>query len=164
MKRIRRIVAMTLLLAFALSAAAFAATIVTTGDTNLRKGAGLKYKILKVVPKGITLKTLSTKTDDRDVDWYKVKYKGKTGWISSIFTMDKGDDEAPDNTVWAKKGSTYIRKNAGTGYRSVGVLKKGAYATYLRQKKKDSNGRYWYKIQLGDITGWVSSKYTVLHN
>ena len=167
MKRIRMIICGVLIFALLLSTVALASgKIKTTGDTNLRKGAGLKYKIIKVVPKGTTLTYTSTKTDSRDVKWYKVTYKSKTGWISSIYTKKASDDETPLNTVWAKKGSTNIRKSPSLSGKILGVLKKGDYATYLRQTKKDSRGITWYKITTrdGKITGWVSSKYTKRHN
>ncbi len=59
--------------------------VYTTGKVHLRTGAGLDYESLRSVPKGVTLSYDETKKDGRGVAWYHVSYKGKSGWISSMY-------------------------------------------------------------------------------
>ena len=55
--------------------------------TNVRKTASLKGKTLGVVRSGQKIKYLGVrKMDLRGVFFYKVKYNGKTAWISSEYT------------------------------------------------------------------------------
>lgn len=64
--------------------------VVTTGSVWLRKGAGLGYAKIAAIPEGTTLAYLgSTSTDSRGVKWYKVKYDGNTGWVSSKYSKIK---------------------------------------------------------------------------
>ena len=58
-----------------------------TGDTHVRKGPGLKYKSIGVLHKGDETRYLGKiSTDSRGVDWYKVDWNGKVGWVSSMYT------------------------------------------------------------------------------
>ena len=60
--------------------------IKATGDLNVRKGPGLDYAILGSIKKGSTLEFLGeVKKDNRGVYWGKVRYSGKTGWVSSKY-------------------------------------------------------------------------------
>ena len=62
-------------------------TVKATGDVNLRKGPGLDYAEAGMMKAGKTAKYLgSTKKDYRGVKWYKVRYSGITGWVSSRYT------------------------------------------------------------------------------
>ncbi|MCJ8008366.1 SH3 domain-containing protein [Lederbergia wuyishanensis] len=72
----------------------------TTDNLNLRSGAGTKYKVLMVIPKGKVV-TLITKQGT----WYKVNYAGKTGYVSSQYLKLLTSDN-PKLTV--KNGITYV--------------------------------------------------------
>jgi uncharacterized protein YraI len=64
--------------------------VVTTGNAWLRKGAGLGYSKIAAIPEGTTVAYLgSSSTDGRGVKWYKVKYDGNTGWVSSKYSKIK---------------------------------------------------------------------------
>lgn len=57
------------------------------GDTNVRTGPGLKYKILDVMYDGDEATYLNKSSkDDRGVVWYKISWYGDTGWVSSKYT------------------------------------------------------------------------------
>ena len=71
--------------------------VTTTGKTALRSKAALKGEYLKTVKKGTSLTIKAQKKDSRGVYWYKVKYKGKKGWISSVYT-DKKKVEKKSNS------------------------------------------------------------------
>jgi len=61
--------------------------VITTGSVNIRAGAGLNYKSIGNMGKGKTATYLGeTKKDGRGVAWYKIKYNGKTGWVSSKYS------------------------------------------------------------------------------
>lgn len=63
--------------------------IKTTGNVNLRTGAGLDYNDIRAIPKGTTLTYDETRKDDRGVVWYHVSYDGKSGWVSSKYAKRK---------------------------------------------------------------------------
>ena len=84
----KKFLAMLLLVAILASCTlALAATKVkTTGKVCLRENPRLSGKYIRSVKKGTSLKIKAEKADKRGVVWYKVKYKGKVGWISSKIT------------------------------------------------------------------------------
>ena len=74
MKNIKKIVAMLLIAAMLLTGTALASgKIKTTGQVNLRKGAGLDYTSVGSVKTGKVLSFDKTKKDERGVIWYHVK-------------------------------------------------------------------------------------------
>jgi len=59
----------------------------TGGKSNLRKGPGLDYDDIDTVNKGERASYLgSYSRDERGVLWYRVRFEGQTGWISSRYT------------------------------------------------------------------------------
>jgi len=59
---------------------------VSGGDANLRSGPGLGYDDIGTIHNGKTASYLgSSSVDDRGVAWYKVKFNGKVGWVSSKY-------------------------------------------------------------------------------
>ena len=57
-----------------------------TGDANLRKGPGLDYGSVGMMKAGKTATFRNeAKKDARGVVWYKVRFNGRTGWISSRY-------------------------------------------------------------------------------
>lgn len=68
-------------------AAQRAQTLCATGDVNLRDKPSLKGKVITGIPQGTLMEYLDkTSTDDRGVKWYKVRYNGKKGWVSSKYS------------------------------------------------------------------------------
>ena len=59
-----------------------------SGKSYIRTGPGLDYRVLSTIPKGASAKYYDTAYDDRSpaVLWYKIKYDGHTGWVSSKYT------------------------------------------------------------------------------
>lgn len=158
MKTLKKSLASVLLVVLILSccSVAFAATaIYTTGNCFLRTGPGLRYSTITTVPKGVALSAIAHSYDNRGVKWYKVKYEGKTGYVSSVYTK-KGSEPSHKKVVIAT-GDTYIRSKANKSSAKLGVLYAGCRATYLNKSSVDSRGVRWYKITYGGITGYVSS-------
>ena len=57
------------------------------GKSNVRSGPGLQYKSLGVLHVGEDARFLGkTSTDDRGIPWYKIKWNGGEGWVSSRYT------------------------------------------------------------------------------
>jgi len=58
-----------------------------TGDTYVRTGPSLNHCILGVLKKGDDARYQDkSATDGRGVVWYKVKWNGRSGWVSSRYT------------------------------------------------------------------------------
>lgn len=53
----------------------------TLDDVNLRSGAGTSYSVLTTIPKGTTVSAVS----NSNLNWFKVSYSGKTGYISNSY-------------------------------------------------------------------------------
>ena len=73
-----------------LEAVAGGKKIITTGKVKVRSGPGLQYQVLGYLEKGdrLTYDGHSEK-DDRGVKWYRVKYTGSIGWVSSRYSNKK---------------------------------------------------------------------------
>ena len=64
--------------------------VITTGSANIRSRASLSGTVLCSVSSGKKLTYLNeSQKDSRGVRWYKVWYKGTTGWISSKYSYRK---------------------------------------------------------------------------
>ena len=158
---IRLMAALTALcIILALSAAALAADqVVTTGSVHLRTGPGLLYKEADAVPAGTWLTYLNGMvTDDRGVDWYRVSYNGKSGWVSSMYASLGGVYKGSVEIV----GNINVRSGPGLAYAGIGTLTKGRLANYLGSTATDDRGVDWYKISCDGLVGWVSSAYAKL--
>lgn len=170
MKTLKRIGAVVLLIAIvmAMCGTAFAATnkipskVYTTGKVFMRTKPSLNAKSIFAIKSGVTLPCSDARQDGRKVIWYKVTYKGETGWVSSVYATPNKKDP-PKSKVVAADGNTWIRSkpNKDTGKKLV-TLPKGKKATYCQQSKWDARGVRWYKVTYQGVTGWVSSKYTKL--
>ena len=148
----------------------------TTGKVNVRKGPGLGYDSMGTIPKGAQAEYLNEfADDDRGVRWYKIRYDGREGWVSSKYAKLTGDSASAEQPVQTgtnqgtiggqsvyATGRVYIRKGPGLGYDSVGTVQKGETATYLNEFADDARGVRWYKIRHNGKEGWVSSKYAKL--
>jgi len=61
--------------------------IIATGNVKVRKGPSLEFGVLGYLHKGdiLTYDGASEK-DNRGVRWYRVKYSGSFGWVSSRYS------------------------------------------------------------------------------
>ncbi len=135
----------------------------TGGSTYVRAAANKTAKILTTLSKGASAEYLGVKQKDgRGVYWYKVSYKGNTGWVSEKYTSTTSGSQSYGKVV-ATGGSTYIRSNADKTATIITSVSKGASVAYLGEYKKDGRGVKWYKVRTDSgKTGWVSEKYTTL--
>lgn len=136
--------------------------VITGSSVNVRISPSLSGKDLGTAKKGDKLQYMNeTKKDDRGVDWYKVSFSGKTGWVSGKYS-EFADNPSGYTTVKATEGDTNVRSTPSLSGKSLGTLHKGETASYLNETKKDDRGVKWYKISFKKQTGWVSEKYTKL--
>ena len=56
-----------------------------------------------------------------------------------------------------KASEVNVRSGPGKDYGVNGKLKKGEKVTYLKDKKKDSEGKIWLYVSNGSINGWIRS-------
>lgn len=144
-------IALTLAGTTAIGANAATVTGVTKANVNMRSGAGTKYKVVKVVKANKTVTILGQKGS-----WYKVKYNGKTGYISKSYVIKKNYTVKKYSGKYKTKVALTVRKGPGTNYVKAGTLKKGEVVTV---KGKTSNG--WLQITYKGATRYISgsSKY-----
>lgn len=161
MRQIRKILAALLVMALCLSAlSALADGLVwTTGEVNMRKGPGLGYKSMRTISEGTKMEYDKTKKDDRGVKWYRITYKGKTGWISSKYATEKGSSSSGSSSGKIKTtGSVNLRSGPSTDYKRLDCISSGKTLSYDKTQK-DDRGVVWYRVSYKGQKGWVSSKY-----
>ena len=61
--------------------------VIATGSVKVRTGPGKDFAVLGYLDKGDALTyDVSTEKDYRGVKWYRVKYRGGFGWVSSRYS------------------------------------------------------------------------------
>ena len=164
---VKKIVSVLLALAL-LCGMALADTVVgTSGSSWVRSGPGRGYEKLAVLSEGETGEYLgSTSSDERGVDWYRVRVNGVEGWVSSRYTSLNGGgwtwDEGDVRYVRAT-ARVNVRSGPGANYEDLGTLARGECLTYLGETRYDAGGQAWYKAQYysyGEV--WVSATYSEL--
>ncbi len=137
------------------------------GSVNIRSNAGTSYKIVGSMPSGAYGTCLGTAAKDtRGVVWYKVKYNGVTGWVSSRYSKvtnskDSSSGSSSDS-VKVVGGDVTIRAKADKTSTKLGYISEGKVATYLGKTSTDSRGVQWYYISYNGTKGWISSMYSRL--
>ena len=135
------------------------------GKSNLRKAPNLNGKIIATFNKGDTAVYMGEDSwDERGVQWYKISYKGNTGWVSSKYTS-LIYPQAPwyeDWNVQARGGDAYVRTGPGLNYGICGLVKKGEELPHLGDTYYDDRGVAWYSVSVKSGKGWVSSRYSKL--
>ena len=155
MKKALRLSALVLIAAMALSGvAALAESITTTGSLNLRKGPGLDYRVLCSIDEGVKLTYDRTSEDDRGVVWYRVRYNGMRGWVSSMYAREGGGDSEGEVTT---TNNVHLRTGPGTDYASRLVIDAGTVLSYDRIAE-DEDGGTWYHVSWSGKKGWISSR------
>ncbi|MBQ8972868.1 MAG: SH3 domain-containing protein [Clostridia bacterium] len=142
---------------------------------NVRTGPGIGYEAVGVLEEGAQARYIGNSSfDAQGMLWYQIEYDSfGSYWVSSAYVelvssqgIERFEDSAPKLTgtaVEATGGKTNIRSGPGLSYADLGTLEKGDVATYLGSYATDERGVVWYCVSVGDITGWVSSKYATLY-
>ena len=149
-----------------------ATTVTVTADTlNLREKASTSSNIIATLSKGIKCDFI-----EESGDWYKVKYKSYTGYVSKEY-VKKNDDVTQNNTDKNDNASDTKTDNqqstdTNIGNDSTGITGKISaktdvkivpliYSSKIDELNKDENVTIlteingWSYIQTNTITGWI---------
>ena len=156
-KRIKNITALVLAavmsvgMAGPLPAAASGDTYtVNVSSVNIRSSASTDAKVITRASRGENVEVTGTSGD-----WYKVKYKGDTGYIRKDMLVEGTSATSSSSSPTAKVtgSSVNIRKSAST---DAAVLKRVEQGTVL-EAVSISGG--WVKVKYSGVTGYVSADY-----
>lgn len=123
-------------------------TVYTTGDLHVRAKPTKNSEKLGVLKKGTAVETTGLKNG-----WYKITYKGKTGYISGKYVTTTKPGTA-ETTIVYTTANLNVRDKATTEGKKLGVLKKGTAVETIGLK----NG--WYTIKYNGKTAYICAKYT----
>ena len=118
----------------------------TSGKTKMYEKKKTSSKVIKTIKQKTKVKIVDMKGR-----WYKVKYKGKLGFVYSDSVTWKG-------TIKTNKEKLRLRSGAGTKYKILNSFPSGTAVTIVAST---SNGWYKVKIKKGKKTlvGYMSKKY-----
>ncbi|WAG67918.1 SH3 domain-containing protein [Clostridium estertheticum] len=154
----KRLALATILLTLASSHSVFADSgVINVSSLNLRQKPSLSSSILSFIPINTKISTL-----EKSGNFYKVTYKGKTGYVySSYVKIVQATTVAPiklASTTQTGVGSTKVwylnvRKTAATGNNIIGIINPtnniSLYGT--------ENG--YYKIKYNNTWGYIAKSY-----
>ena len=123
---------------------------VNVSSVNIRSSASTDAKVITRASRGENVEVTGTSGD-----WYKVKYKGDTGYIRKDMLVEGTSATSSSFSPTAKVtgSSVNIRKSASTG---AAVLKRVEQGTVL-EAVSISDG--WVKVKYSGVTGYVSADY-----
>lgn len=145
---------------------------VNTTSLNVRESASTSSRILGSLKSGTTVEIIDLKDN-----WYKIKYNNSIAYVSRDYIVinsvdnvptkpSRGDttdpvtsptadpDVSPQNKAAIITADVLnVRAGAGGSFNKIGVVRYGDKLPILAH----SNG--WYKVSIGDLTGWISGDY-----
>jgi uncharacterized protein YgiM (DUF1202 family) len=130
------------------------ATLVSTGNVNLRTGPSTGNSILHVVPEGSTVTVVDGSPQN---GFYKVKHNGTTGWSSgTYYKMQAGSpDSIPVGTTLVSTADVNLRNGPSTSNTILHVVSLGSTVTVVDATPQ--NG--FYKVNHAGTVGWSSGQY-----
>jgi len=170
MKLIKKVIYVVLITIIAMSAYTLkveAATVEVTEDVlNLRKEASTSSKILTTLSKGTECEFI-----EEDGDWYKVKYKGYTGYVASEYTklieedsndnetVEVNEDDDTDTTVEEATEVVTGKLSKETSVRLLPLINSSIIETLKKNTEvtiiTEING--WAYISTDEISAWIRS-------
>jgi uncharacterized protein YgiM (DUF1202 family) len=126
-----------------------AQTRVTTTDVNLRKGPGLSYGKIKVLPEN----TAVTLTGKAARGYTEVRNGSSTGWIATQY-LRRPSGLPPVTGTRVATADLLIRTTSGSDYKVVGEIAKGRTVSITGTTQ---NGRA--QIIYANAIRWVTAKY-----
>ena len=126
-----------------------AATYKADTATSLYSFAGTAYSKLTSIPKGATVKAVSTIGD-----WYKVTYGSKTGYVNiKQFSKQTSAGTSIAATKYKTTANLNLRSSASMSGNILTMIPKGKTVTATAKSGS------WYKVNYNGLTGWVSGSY-----
>ena len=128
---------------------AFAASVRTTTDVNMRAKPDNASAVLCVLPKNAEAEKLGM-----EGNWYHLSYKDKDGYVYKKYIKDTEAAPATETKTVYTTADLNVRATPDKAGKKLGVLKKGTAVETTGLK----NG--WYTIKYNGKTGYISAKYT----
>ena len=128
---------------------AFAASVRTTTDVNMRAKPDNASAVLCVLPKNAEAEKLGM-----EGNWYHLSYKDKDGYVYKKYIKDTEAAPATETKTVYTTADLNVRATPDKAGKKLGVLKKGTAVETTGLK----NG--WYTIKYDGKTGYISAKYT----
>ena len=122
---------------------------VTTTDVNLRRGPGLSYGKIKVLPKNTTV----TLTGKAARGYTEVTHGSSTGWIATQY-LRQPSGLPPVTGTRVATADLLIRTTSGADYKVVGEIAQGRTVSITGTTQ---NGRA--QIIYANAIRWVTAKY-----
>ena len=151
---------------FCLTICVKAATVEVTGDTlNIRKGPSTSSNIVATLSKGVKCELVG-----EEGDWYQIKYKNYSGYISKQYAKlidtkpegtQTGNQTKPNEPEASQEENSVVYKKF-TKNAEVKILPL-IHSSKIGEMKKDnqvillSQTATWSYIQADSISGWVRS-------
>ncbi|WP_214688436.1 SH3 domain-containing protein [Exiguobacterium sp. s163] len=127
-------------------------TYQTTANLIVRSGASTKYKAITKIPKGAKV-TSSLRIGN----WYKVTYKGKTGYSYGSYLKEVKASTVSKNSStsvsYKTTRSLALKSGRSTKYKTLTTIPKGKSVKYVKAYGS------WTKVSYGSKTGYVPTKY-----
>lgn len=153
--------------------------VVWVDSGHARSGPGTGYATVEYIHCNDVLTILDSRMGNTGKDWYQVRIDGTLCWVSSGLVLLDGNQEgtaygvpiAPQDPYpqypltstylvgkWARvdASSAHVRKDPNTTSATVGYVKSGQYYLIL-ECRVGSTGKVWYKIEVDNQKGWLSS-------
>lgn len=136
---------------------------VTTDNLNLRKSDNTSATIITTIPKGTTIDLIGKTANG----WYKVEYKGSTGYVSGSYVTvtvtntnsTKFEVGAYNDFVIITADSLNCRSGRGIEFPLLGSFKKNEkVGVWYIAKAKD--GSLWGSCSCNGKTGYINVGYT----
>ena len=132
---------------------------VTSANVNFRNSASTSSSVIATIPKDTTIKIIDKSTSG----WYKIEYKGVTGYVSSEYVTINGSDtndstNKPSTEEGVTSANLNFRTSASTSSSIIATIPKD---TTIKIIDKSTSG--WYKVEYNGATGYVSSEYVTIN-
>ncbi len=130
----------------------------TTDAVNLRSGPGTSYRVLAVMPRGVSV----TATGASSNGFLPVTYNGYTGWASRDY-LRLGSEPAPvpppppasvPTGTAVTTAALNLRSGAGTGFAAIAIMPGGTRVVLTGQS---ANG--FHSVSYNGRGGWASSAF-----
>ena len=119
---------------------------------SLRQDPSTSAKTIAEIPRDSTFTILQVKNDP---SWLEVEYGDKFGYVLAKYVTVEDNPAYQVCTITSM--TVNVRHGAGTDKELVAELHKGD--TVVVKEKKVTDDGNWYKIAIGDLIGYVSSKF-----
>nr|WP_300004755.1 SH3 domain-containing protein [Tissierella sp.] len=128
-------------------------TYITLDDLELREGNSTEYTSLIRIPKGTELSHMGTTSNG----WFKLSYKGNTGYANKYYMTSKSSQEYEITTRVNYSTTTSLNMRSGSSVKDKLLVKipKGRRVQILNINKG------WAKIKYALKEGYVNANYLI---